>query len=102
MAETISYGKTVSQNYQSKRVDITLVVPDGWKPGEVMLIAQGIVHETMDLPYPKRTANELAREYYDDKDLTIADLCPERVLEDYRTESFTESGNTKRSTRDRF
>lgn len=80
MSNKVTYGRTVSKNYQSKKFEITLEVYEGWNIADVAFLAQAIVSsavgERMSRRY-RRDAESLCEEYFGDG-VTLANF----VLDD--------------------
>jgi len=74
---TVSYGRTISKNYQSQKVEIMLEVLEGWTEAETLQLAKYMVDESLDIrTVTQRQANKLYRAYFgtdtDIKELKLA------------------------------
>lgn len=75
MNSVVNYGRTVSKNYQSERVDVSLEVLDGWTHAETLRLCKYLVDAALGLKVNRREANKLLRQYYGDDELDIEDYC---------------------------
>lgn len=72
--DTVTFGRTISKNYQSQRVEVTLQVAEGWHINEVYDLAIAMAQAMLGLRVPdRRRANELLRAYYNNENLDIED-----------------------------
>lgn len=74
MTISVSYGRTISKDYQSERVDITLDVPDAWAESDVLQLCKYMVDAALGLKVDRRAANKLVRDYYHNNDVDIEDF----------------------------
>ena len=79
MANTVSYRRTKSKNYQSESVEVSLEVLDGWNEMDTLQLCKYLIDASLDFKVNRRSANKLLRSYYDDEDADIEDYALESI-----------------------